>query len=237
VKSLLSDTQLESSEVIANCLMNRQRQLIGANSYAKELGFNPLSFITTRIQNQKSAAWLDICCGTGRALIQAGESLYESGLISQTSLVGVDIVTQFYPYPPELTNLEFINNSIHTFTTSKKFDLITCVHGLHYLGDKLNVLERAASWLTDNGLLVAHLDLANLWICESDKYKPMSRKILSDVGLKYNNRRELLSLENRYELMFELEYLGADDCAGANYTGQAAVNSFYKNRSIMISSI
>jgi hypothetical protein len=46
-----------------------------------------------------------------------------------------------------------------------------------------------------------------------------------------------LSLENRQELVFELEYLGADDCAGANYTGQAAVNSFYKNRSIMISSI
>ncbi|BAZ11356.1 hypothetical protein NIES4071_31820 [Calothrix sp. NIES-4071] len=237
MKSLLTDAQLESSEVVANCLMNRQRQLMGSNSYAKELGFNPLTFIKTRIQNHKSAAWLDICCGTGRALIQAGESLYKSELLSQTSLVGVDIVCQFYPYPPELTSLELINNSIHTFTTTQKFDLITCVHGLHYLGDKLKVLKRAASWLTDNGLLVAHLDLTNLWIIEGDQVKPMSRKLLSNAGLKYNNRKKLLYFENRQELVFELEYLGADDCAGANYTGQAAVNSFYKNRSIIISSM
>ncbi|OKH48877.1 hypothetical protein NIES2101_21885 [Calothrix sp. HK-06] len=223
----MTDAQLEASEVVANCLMNRQRQLTGSNSYVKELGFNPLSFITTRIQNQKCVAWLDICCGTGRALIQAAESLYKLELTSQTSLVGVDIVSQFYPYPPELINLELLNNSIHTFTSNRKFDLITCVHGLHYLGDKLKVLENAASWLTDNGLLIAHLDLANLWIVEGDKLKSMSQKLLSNAGLKYNNRKKLCKIENTQELMFELEYLGADDCAGANYTGQAAVNSFY----------
>ncbi|MBW4602291.1 MAG: class I SAM-dependent methyltransferase [Calothrix sp. FI2-JRJ7] len=227
MKSLLTDAQLEASEVVANCLMNRQRQLTGSNSYVKELGFNPLSFITTRIQNQKSVAWLDICCGTGRALIHAAESLYKLELTSQTSLVGVDIVSQFYPYPPELINLELLNKSIHTFTSSRKFDLITCVHGLHYLGDKLKVLEHAASWLNNNGLLIAHLDLANLWIVESDKLKPMSQKLLSNAGLKYNNRKKLCKIENSQELMFELEYLGADDCAGANYTGQPAVNSFY----------
>ena len=27
-----------------------------------------------------------------------------------------------------------------------RFDLITCVHGLHYIGDKLGLLTRAASW-------------------------------------------------------------------------------------------
>lgn len=227
MKSLLTNAQLEASEVVANCLMNRQRQLTGSNSYAKELGFNPLSFITTRIQNQNSAAWLDICCGTGRALIQAAESLYKLELISQTSLVGVDIVSQFYPYSPELINLELLNKSIHTFTCNRKFDLITCVHGLHYLGDKLKVLENAASWLNNNGLLIAHLDLANLWIVEGDKVKPMSTKLFSNAGLRYNNRKKLCKIENSQELMFELEYLGADDCAGANYTGQPAVNSFY----------
>lgn len=60
MKYLLTNAQLEASEVVANNLMNRQRQLAGSNSYAREIGFNPLSFITTRIQNQKSAAWLDI---------------------------------------------------------------------------------------------------------------------------------------------------------------------------------
>ena len=114
------------------------------------------------------------------------------------------------------------------FTTSRKFDLITCVHGLHYLGDKLDILKRTTSWLTNDGLIIAHLDLNNLWIIERDKVKPMPRKLLSGAGLKYNNRTKLLSFENQQELIFELEYLGADDCAGANYTGQAAVNSFYK---------
>ncbi len=84
---------------------------------------------------------------------------------------------------------------------------------------------------TNNGFLIAHLDLANLWLIEGDKVKPMSKKLLSDVGLKYNNRKKLLFLENSQELMFELEYLGADDCAGANYTGQPAVNSFYTRNS------
>ncbi len=228
MKPLLTDSELEVSEIVANCLMNRQRQLLGSNSYTKELGFNPLTFITNRIQNQKNVAWLDVCCGTGRALIQAAESLYKSNLISQTSLLGVDIVSQFYLYPPELSNLKLITNSVHKFTTSRKFNLITCVHGLHYLGDKLDILKRAASWLTNDGLLIAHLDLNNLWIIEGDKVKPMLKKLLSDTGLKYNNRTKLLSFENQQELIFELEYLGADDCAGANYTGQAAVNSFYR---------
>lgn len=228
MQSLLTDLELESSEVVANCLMNRQRQLMGSNSYAKELGINPLNFIINRLQNQKNVAWLDICCGSGRALIQAAESLHKSKLSSQTSLVGIDLVSQFYLSPPELSCLELIASSIHTFNNNRQFDLITCVHGLHYLGDKLGVVQRAASWLSDNGLFIAHIDIANLWIVEGNKTKPMPRKFLSDGGLKYNHRQKLLSVENPQKSTFALEYLGADDCAGPNYTGQAAVNSFYQ---------
>ncbi len=94
MKYLLTDSELEASEIVANCLMNRQRQLIGSNSYTKELGLNPLSFITNRIQNQSNVAWLDICCGTGRALIHAAEFFYQLELVSRTSLIGVDIVSE-----------------------------------------------------------------------------------------------------------------------------------------------
>ncbi len=41
------------------------------------------------------------------------------------------------------------------------FDLITCVHGLHYAGDKLAVLTRAVDWLTPGGLFAADLDLCD----------------------------------------------------------------------------
>ena len=43
---LLDDAALEASAVVANCTMNRERQLDGVNSYARELGFNPLDVIT-----------------------------------------------------------------------------------------------------------------------------------------------------------------------------------------------
>ncbi|WP_406044521.1 hypothetical protein OG799_08580 [Micromonospora sp. NBC_00898] len=33
---LLGDDALERSAVVANCAMNRERQLVGANSYARE---------------------------------------------------------------------------------------------------------------------------------------------------------------------------------------------------------
>jgi hypothetical protein len=32
--------------VVANCAMNRERQLAGVNSYARELGCSPLDVIT-----------------------------------------------------------------------------------------------------------------------------------------------------------------------------------------------
>jgi len=41
-RRLLDDGDLTLSAVVANCAMNRERQLAGVNSYTRELGFNPL---------------------------------------------------------------------------------------------------------------------------------------------------------------------------------------------------
>jgi hypothetical protein len=56
------------------------------------------------------------------------------------------------PTPPQL-----ICAPVSSWTPPQRFDLITCIHGLHYVGDKLATLTRAAIWLTDDGLLVADL--------------------------------------------------------------------------------
>lgn len=40
---LLDDTRLSASSVVANSAMNRERGLTGVNSYARELGFDPLA--------------------------------------------------------------------------------------------------------------------------------------------------------------------------------------------------
>lgn len=39
---LRSDKELEQSAVVANCRMNRERELTGSNGYTVEIGFNPL---------------------------------------------------------------------------------------------------------------------------------------------------------------------------------------------------
>ena len=68
---LMGDDELERSAVVANCRMNRERNLLGSNGYDRELGFDPLDFLKERTATGRPVAWLDLCCGTGRALIQA----------------------------------------------------------------------------------------------------------------------------------------------------------------------
>jgi hypothetical protein len=105
MRRLLSDEALEASSVVANCAMNRQRQLVGVNSYNRELGFNPLDWIRARAERLSAAGgprrvtWLDLCCGTGRPLVQAAEYLDATGADGRVDLVGVDLVDYFDPPP------------------------------------------------------------------------------------------------------------------------------------------
>jgi SAM-dependent methyltransferase len=136
---LLDDEALESSAVVANSAMNRERQLAGVNSYTRELGFNPLDWVTARIGQspQTMIGWLDLCCGTGRCLLQAADTLARDGLDHLVTIVGVDLVDFFDPTPVQGAALQLTCASITSWSPPRRFDLITCVHGLHYLGDKL----------------------------------------------------------------------------------------------------
>lgn len=71
MKPLRPSSELEQSDIVANSRMNRERACVGPNSYAREMGFDPLAFLQTRLCTQERVAWLDLCCGRGRALIQA----------------------------------------------------------------------------------------------------------------------------------------------------------------------
>ena len=141
---LVDDAALASSAVVANSAMNRERQLAGPNSYTRDLGFNPLDRLLT--DREGSVAWLDLCCGQGRALLQAGTEVAARGLADRVTLVGVDLVDYFDPALAGST-VELVCAPLTTWTPDRRFDLITVVHGLHYVGDKLGVLARAASWL------------------------------------------------------------------------------------------
>ena len=222
---LLDDVGLETSSVVANCAMNRERELSGSNGYGRELGLDPVSFLTERAAAGAERAWLDLCCGSGRALRQAAEVLTKDEVPAR--IVGVDLVGYFAPGPRQ-ENLTLVEASVTSWAPGRLFDLITCVHGLHYIGDKLGALTRAASWLTHDGLLVANLDLAGIQLPDADAGRHRLAKALRANGLDYDARRHRITCRGRRDIVLPLDYLGADDQAGPNYTGQPAVDSHYR---------
>ena len=231
---LLGDGRLEASSVVANCSMNRERQLTGVNSYQREMGFDPVDVLTAGVDCRDDlgrvippVGWLDLCCGTGRALVQAVGRLRAAGLGGQVAVVGVDLVAAFDRGGEEVGPV-LVTDSVTTWRPGRAFDLITCVHGLHYVGDKLAVLTRAAGWLTANGLLVADLDLASIRLPGGRLAgRPLTAKLRA-AGFAYDSRRKKITLTGRRVVDLPYTYLGADDQAGANYTGQPAVHSYYR---------
>jgi hypothetical protein len=66
---LLDDETLSRSPVVANCAMNRERQLAGVNSYARELRFSPLDVIVAQLActSDGSGRRHGSTCAAGRA--------------------------------------------------------------------------------------------------------------------------------------------------------------------------
>jgi SAM-dependent methyltransferase len=224
---LVSDDILERSAVVANCRMNLERNLVGSNGYGKELGLNPLDFLRERAASGYRPAWLDLCCGTGKALTEAAGIIHAEGLGSQFEIVGVDLVGILRTPKPGLDCLRLVEASLSTWWPLRQFDLITCVHGLHYVGDKLGLISRATSWLVEDSQFVANLDLDNLRIADNANAGRKLASKLRRAGLEVDSRRGRISCRGGKDLELPFRYLGADDTAGPNYTGQPAVNSHY----------
>ena len=218
---LLDDEALSRTSVVANNAMNRERQLDGPNSYKRELGFHPLDWLQVRrAERGAPVAWLDVCCGTGRALVQAAPLLAPGD-----SIIGLDLVDYFDP--ADSAALTFVCDSVATWQPPRRFDLITCVHGLHYVGDKLAALARIAGWLNEGGRLVADLDLASIRTREGSPAGRTVAAALWRAGFEYDARRHRIQRTGPAEVAMPFTYLGADAQAGPNYTKQPAVNSYY----------
>jgi RimJ/RimL family protein N-acetyltransferase/SAM-dependent methyltransferase len=226
--NILSDADLENSPIVANSTMNRQRACSGDNSYTKELLFDPIEFLQSRIDSQKHVAWLDLCCGTGRALIDAAQILQPTRGQADLKIVGADLVSMFYGYPAELDFLSLQATSVAALSPNFSFDLITCVHGLHYIGDKLQLLQQATDWLKDDGIFLTHLDPVNLKFENGDVAGNQIVKELQQQGLDYNKWKHLLACRGKKEIRLNYKYIGADDRAGPNYTNQEVVDSYYR---------
>jgi SAM-dependent methyltransferase len=223
---LLNDSRLECSPTVANSCMNRERRASGGNSYEKELSFNPIEFLEQRLRSRETIAWLDLCCGSGGALIDAATHFGSLGLGSRVSLVGIDLVRMFAGHDG-LAGLRLVECPALDWTPVHVYDLITCVHGMHYIGDKLRLLQLASSWLAGDGLFLANLDPCNLRFEDGRSAARTIIRGLRKRGFLFNPRRHLIRLTGKKQIDLPYSYRGADDKAGPNYTGQTAVTSYY----------
>ena len=212
--------------------MNRERGIAGKNSYEKDLSFNPLEFLQKRLLKNEPVSWLDICCGTGRALIEAAHFFAGFGqaenLSGKLQITGIDLAGMFQEYPAELKYLKLLESAVEEFEPRQKFDLITCVHGLHYVGDKLSIIQKAARLLKEDGIFLANLELRNLKLVEKQNSHQVFSDFFRQQGFAVDTRKHLLSLKDQRNFDLPFSYLGADDKAGPNSTGQPAVDSYYK---------
>lgn len=225
--SWLNDEQLEKSTIVANCQMNRERVAVGSNGYDHELRFDLLAVLEEAISERGHVAWLDICCGRGYAMLDVSEHFRDRPEGSLT-LHGVDLVDMFAEQDPSNPHrVVFYPDSINTWSSTIEYDLITCVHGLHYIGDKIGLICRMASWLTQQGRMLANFHANCLYDKNGNSLASPFRNWLLQHGIQYDARRKRLDCQGRTQLELPASYLGADDQAGPNYTGQAAVNSHY----------
>lgn len=216
-RALVPVGDLEQSSVVANNTMNRERGLTGVNSYARELGLD----LPAHLAHHPAPSWLDLCSGEGRALREAA-----SALPADAVLTAVDLVGPLAPLPTPPV-LEEIVASVSSWTPTRTYDLITCVHGLHYVGDQLGLLTRAASWLTEDGLLAAHFDPESIRRADGSTAAKAAVSALRAAGYEYSPRHHRLTLRGGRPVQLPFHYLGADPSAGPNYTGQPAIASYY----------
>lgn len=141
------------------------------------------------------------------------------------TITGVDLVDQHVSARP---GLRFVIAPVDQWEPDEPADLVTCVHGLHYVGDKLGLLVRAASWLAPGGRFVANFDVAGVRRADGTLFGRSLTKALREAGFTYDNRRRLIGYEGQGRPRLPFAYLGADDRAGPNYTGQPAVDSCYE---------
>ncbi|MEV6876556.1 hypothetical protein [Amycolatopsis sp. NPDC051128] len=90
-------------------------------------------------------------------------------------------------------------------------------------------LLRAASWLDEDGVFVANFDAASLRLPDG---APAARRVLPalrEAGFAYDSRARRVRRTGRFTGALPFRYLGADDRAGPNYTGQPAVHSYYES--------
>ncbi len=93
---------------------------------------------------------LDIACGDGLMTAMFAQEFKQ--------VVGVDANgTHLKKARNRLPDVEFFECLIEEFETDKKFDTVTMLDLLEHVEDPVRVLQKAASFLEDDGVLIVHV--------------------------------------------------------------------------------
>jgi len=225
--TMLRADELLSSPVVANATMNRGRGLCGVNFYERNLRFSITDFLAERVQERGHAVWYDACCGQGCALVEAGKQFAVAGWGRQVRIVGVDLVGMFTP--EQAPRVTLIDADVAAFKPEQPADLITCVHGLHYLGDKLGFLQNASAMLAPDGLFLGHMDTNNVRVAEGGAsiWRQAARHA-TEGGVALELKGHVLRLSRKdAPLDFGVTYEGATVSEQLNYTGITVIDSWY----------
>lgn len=224
---LKNKQKLEWSSIVANNSMNRKRIAKGINSYERDIQFDPIQFIEEKLV-QKNIHWIDLCCGEGNALIQVAKHFEANPKVNNLKISGIDLVDYFNDEVNEyksLIDVQVLN--LEYWKPTIKYDLITIVHGLHYVGDKLGLIKKAANALKEDGVLIANLDINHITIQNKKDSVNLLKKYFNKNSIQYNSKTKILKINGTTQINEEFKYIGANDEIGPNYTGQNAVESIY----------
>jgi len=162
--------------------------------------------------------------------MEAGEQFEAAGWGRQVQIVGVDLVGMFTP--EQAANVTLTAADVAAFTLNQPADLITCVHGLHYLGDKLGFLQRAYAMLAPGGMLLGHLDPDNLrGLGAGASVWRQAARHAARGGVVVDFKGHVLRIARTEALLdFGLTFQGATISERPNYTGITVVDSWYTLR-------
>ena len=225
--TMLRPDELLSSPIVANATMNRGRGFSGVNSYERDLRVSLTDFLAARVRERGHALWYDACCGQGRALMDAAIQFQATDWGRAVQIVGADLVDMFTPN--RAPGVTLIAADVAAFRPDRPADLITCVHGLHYLGDKLGFLESAYATLAPGGLLLGHLDpdnLRGLGVGASVWRQVVRHAAKSGVALDFKGH-VLRIARMEAPLDFGVTFQGATVSERPNYTGITVIDSWY----------
>jgi len=225
---MLTPTQILTSHIVANSTMNRSRGLSGVNSYTKDLRFEVLSHLLERHKANGSVVWYDVCCGEAHALSQAATELSDRGIRDGVKIIGADLVMSDPSDQSDQSNVTLIEGDVSTLLPTQKADLITCVHGLHYIGDKLGLLTHLSGMLAEGGIFIGNIDPANIRIqgAVSNGWANIAKAAgIHKTHLVYKDH--ILKIVQPGRIGFNLVYKGATASEKPNYTGITVMDSWY----------